>query len=142
MEKAGARGVSGQGGSTPHPWGPSLQDTASAASELAFPPCGRHLLFFNLLQFHSHLPGPFQVPALFGQADAMARFLSSAPTTFSTIISASLDGTQAFNSTNRSSLFLPHFFFAQGQIVISSKSLSDDWVRWTHQARFQLSFGG
>lgn len=61
MEKAGARGVSGQGGSAPHPWGLSLQDTASTASELVLPPRGRHLLFFNLLQFHSHLPGPFQV---------------------------------------------------------------------------------
>ena len=137
MEKAGARGVSGQGGSAPHPWGPSLQDTASMPlSWFCLPVAG------TSSSTCSNFTATFQVPALFGQADAMAHFLSSAPTTFSTIISASLDCTQAFNSTNKSSLFLPHFFFAQGQIVVSSKSLSDDWVRWTHQARFQLSFGG
>ena len=46
----------------------------------------------------------------------MARFLSSAPTTFSTIFPASLGSTQAFNSTNRSSLFLPHFFLLKARL--------------------------
>ena len=64
----------------------------------------------------SNFTATFQVPALFGQADAMAHFLSSAPTTFSTIISASLDCTQAFNSTNKSSLFLPHFFLLKARL--------------------------
>uniref|UniRef100_M3XXE2 Uncharacterized protein n=1 Tax=Mustela putorius furo TaxID=9669 RepID=M3XXE2_MUSPF len=30
----------------------------------------------------------------------------------------------------------------KGQIVISWKSLPDDWVQWTHQTRFQLSYIG
>lgn len=79
------------------------------------------------------LSAVFHVPKLLGWADAMAHFLFSAPIPFLSHCPCSLGCTQAFSSSDRSSLLSPHCFFAQGQIVISPKSLSDDWVRWTHQ---------
>lgn len=42
----------------PPPLGAQPEDTASTASELVLPPRGRHLLFLNLLQFHSQLQVP------------------------------------------------------------------------------------
>lgn len=137
MEKAGARGVSGQGGSAPHPWGPSLQDTASSASELVLPPRGRHL-FFNLLQFHSHLPGPSTV----WSSRCHGSFPLFCPHHFLNHHFCFPGLHSSFQLHQQKFPLSSSFLFAQGQIVVSSKSLSDDWVRWTHQARFQLSFGG
>lgn len=91
--------------------GPSLQDTASTASELVFCFPGRHLLFFNLLQFHSHLPGPsrsqhclvkqvpWPIPSLLPPP------LSQPP------VPASL-GCTRFQLHQQKFPFLPHFFFS------------------------------
>lgn len=102
----------------------------------------RHLLFSNLLQFPSHCPGPSHIPDA-AWLGPMPRPVSIfCPHPFLVTVPASLGHFCASRSMDKSSFFLPISFFAQGQIVRSWKSLPDDWVQWTHQTRFQLSFMG
>lgn len=124
MEKAGER--RGSGASHPHRQGLAGPQPALPLSWFGLPAAGTPC-FPTYSNFTTNIHVPFMSHVLFGWGRCHSPFLPFPPP-FSASVPASPGCTWSLGSSDRRSFFSSHFFFAQGQIVVSSKSFADAWV--------------